>query len=64
MKRLEKIRLAYEGAQRHMPEYFPKLPKWEDLPTEMREAIVHVYGVGRIDLIREERDERLKKEKA
>jgi hypothetical protein len=36
--------LAYEGAQRHMPEYFPKLPKWEELPIEMREAIVHIYG--------------------
>jgi hypothetical protein len=47
MKRLERIRLAYEDAQLHMPEYFPKLPKWEALPIEMRVAIVHVYGVGR-----------------
>ena len=34
------------------PNYGP-LPKWETLPIQMREAIIHVYLAGRLDALTE-----------
>jgi len=48
----ERIRAAYTEAGRVQPEEYPKLPAWERLPIQMREALIYVVdgqGHGRKD---------------
>jgi hypothetical protein len=51
---LDRVKFAYAEAGRKQPAEYPPLPKWEDLPIEMREAFVSVYARGRIDVITEQ----------
>jgi len=39
------VQAAYAGARREQK----RLPKWESLGIEMREALIFVYFQGRID---------------
>jgi hypothetical protein len=45
---------AYENAGHKQPREYPKLPRWEDLPIEMREAFISVYFAGRKAAAREQ----------
>jgi hypothetical protein len=50
---LKKIRAAYyEAARVQLTEYDP-LPKWDALPIQLREALIHMWHVGREDSRRE-----------
>jgi len=50
-ERLTRIREAYAEAESEQPANYDPLPKWETLPIQMREAIIHVYLVGRLDAL-------------
>jgi len=52
-ERLTRIREAYAEAESEQPANYDPLPKWETLPIQMREAIIHVYLVGRLDALSE-----------
>jgi hypothetical protein len=52
-ERLIRIREAYAEAESERPRNYDPLPKWETLPIQMREAIIHVYLVGRLDALSE-----------
>jgi len=43
------VQAAYAGARREQPREQKRLPKWESLGIEMREALIFVYFQGRID---------------
>ena len=43
------VQAAYAGARREQPLEQKRLPKWESLGIEMREALIFVYFQGRID---------------
>jgi uncharacterized protein with HEPN domain len=47
------IREAYADARRKQPAEYPSLPPWEQLPIEVREALIHVYFQGRKDALAE-----------
>ena len=51
---LEKVKFAYAEAGREQPKEYPPLPPWEVLPIELREAFIHVYVRGRIDVTTEQ----------
>jgi len=55
MNRLERIQEAYAEAETEQPLQYDPLPKWETLPIELREAIIHVYLAGRLDALSEVR---------
>jgi hypothetical protein len=42
-------RTAYEEARKAQSPVQAPLPQWDDLPPEMRDAIIHVYFAGRKD---------------
>ena len=42
MNRLERIQEAYAEAETEQPLQYDPLPKWETLPIELREEIIHV----------------------
>ena len=46
---LKRVREAYADAARKQPAEYPPLPVWEALPSEMREALIHIYFAGRKD---------------
>jgi hypothetical protein len=48
-ERLNRIREAYAEAESEQPAGYGPLPKWETLPIQVREAIIHVYLAGRLD---------------
>jgi hypothetical protein len=50
-ERLERIKGAYAEAESEQPANYGPLPKWETLPIQLREAIIHVYLVGRLDAL-------------
>ena len=52
-ERLNRIREAYAEAESEQPANYGPLPKWETLPIQMREAIIHVYLAGRLDALTE-----------
>jgi hypothetical protein len=52
-ERLERIRRAYAEAGTEQPAQYEPLPKWDTLPIQLREAIIHVYLVGRLDAVSE-----------
>jgi hypothetical protein len=58
MSTLDKIKAAYEEAGRVQPPEYPPLPPWENLPMEMREALIHVFHAGRTSAKDEEREDR------
>jgi hypothetical protein len=43
------VHAAYVTAAAEQPPEYPKLPEWEKLPIEIREAFIHVYFAGRAD---------------
>jgi len=43
------VQAADAGARREQPREQKRLPKWESLGIEMREALIFVYFQGRID---------------
>ena len=43
---LAKIRAAYVEAEREQPADYSPLPRWADLPIEMREAFIFVFHAG------------------
>jgi hypothetical protein len=53
------IQRAYEEArQQALAEDPPEvLPAWQELPLPMRIALIHVYGAGRKQGAKEERDD-------
>jgi hypothetical protein len=55
MNRLERIQESYAEAETEQPLQYDLLPKWETLPIERREAIIHVYLAGRLDALSEVR---------
>jgi hypothetical protein len=57
---LEKVREAYARARAAQPSEYPPLPTWENLPLQMREAFIDVFGAGRMDAFREEEAKRRK----
>jgi len=52
-ERLNRIQEAYAEAESEQPATYDPLPKWETLPIQMREAIIHVYLAGRLDALNE-----------
>ena len=46
---LRAVLAAYAGARREQSREQKRLPKWESLGIEMREALIFVYFQGRID---------------
>jgi hypothetical protein len=52
-KRLKRIQTAYAEAESEQPAAYGPLPKWETLPIQVREAIIHVYLAGRLDALSE-----------
>ena len=52
-ERLKRIQEAYAGAESEQPAEYDPLPKWETLPIQMREAIIHVYLAARLDALSE-----------
>jgi hypothetical protein len=50
---LDKVKFAYFEAGREQPKEYPPLPPWEVLSIELRDAFVHVYARGRIDVTTE-----------
>jgi hypothetical protein len=52
-ERLNRIREAYAEVESEQPANYGPLPKWETLPIQMREAIIHVYLAGRLDALTE-----------
>ena len=52
-ERLKRIRRAYTEAETEQPAHYEPLPKWETLPIQLREAIIHVYLVGKLDALSE-----------
>jgi len=54
-ERLERIRRAYAEAETEQPAQYEPLPKWETLPIQLREAIIHVYLAGRLNALSEVR---------
>jgi hypothetical protein len=52
------IRAAYENAGHMQLREYPKLPRWEDLPIEMREMIIHIFYAGRKAAAREQKEQR------
>ena len=52
-ERLERIRRAYAEAESEQPAEHGLLPKWETLPIQLRDAIIHVYLAGRLDALNE-----------
>ena len=52
-KALKRIRQAYYRAEREQPADYDPLPKWETLPIQVREAIIHVYHEARRDALSE-----------
>jgi hypothetical protein len=55
MNRLERIQGVYAAAETEQPQplRYDPLPKWETLPIQLREAIIHVYLAGRLDALNE-----------
>ena len=53
--RLERIRRAYAEAEAETEQraQYETLPKWETLAIQLRNAIMHVYLVGRLDALSE-----------
>jgi hypothetical protein len=51
---MKKIREAYAQARRDQPAGYPRLPAWEALSLELREAFVSIYHRGRRDGVSEE----------
>ena len=52
-ERLKRIQEAYAQAESEQPAEYDPLPKWETLPIQLREAIIHVYLAGRLDALSE-----------
>jgi len=52
-ERLKRIKAAYAEADEEQPSEYGPLPKWETLPIQLREAIIHVYLAGRLDALTE-----------
>jgi hypothetical protein len=51
---LDKVKAAYAEAVQENPKDYPPLPPWEVLSIELREAFIHVYTCGRIDVTTEQ----------
>jgi len=51
--RLKRIQEAYAEAESAQTAEYGPLPKWETLPIQLREAIIHVYLAGRLDALSE-----------
>jgi hypothetical protein len=52
-ERLKRIQAAYAEAEDEQPANYGPLPKWEMLPIQVRDAIIHVYLAGRLDALSE-----------
>ena len=53
VERLERIQAAYAESEEEQPADYEPLPKWETLPIQLREAIIHVFLAGRLDALSE-----------
>jgi DNA-binding PadR family transcriptional regulator len=49
----DKIKDAYARTDQGLAEYQKPLPRWDDLPSAVREAFINVFFAGRRDALEE-----------
>jgi hypothetical protein len=48
-----KIRAAYANTEPGLADYQKPFPRWDDLPSGVREAFINVFFAGRRDAVEE-----------